>query len=86
MAKKTKSKLKSTPVVFPAVFNLVELAAKSGVDYHRMIHVCHGNRIGGFTYEEKEKLEVAVLQETKEFLKTLGSSKSPLSQITSQVP
>lgn len=80
MAKKT---TKQTPIIFPASFKLTKLAEKAGIDYFRIIHVVNGNRIDGFTYEEKQKLEAAVLAETKAFLKVLGSTKSPLSQITS---
>ena len=75
---KNKIKTKATPTLFPPLFNLSELAASSGVDYHRLFHVCKGNRVGGFTPEEKAKLEVAVLSEAKKFLTILKSSKSPL--------
>lgn len=73
MAKKT-IKTKATPIKFPPVFNLSELAESSGVDYHRLHHVCAGNRVGGFSPEEKQKLETAVLSEANEFVRILKSA------------
>ncbi len=86
MAKKTiKTISRATPIVFPDLFKLKELASKAGIDYHRLVHVCYGNRIGGFTADEKQKLEQAVLVETKKFLKVLGSTKAPV-ELTSAAP
>ncbi len=74
---KNKQKTKATPTMFPPLFNLSELAASSGVDYHRIHHVCKGNRVGGFTAEEKQKLEMAVSNESKEFVRILKSANLP---------
>ncbi len=68
---KNKLKTKATPTMFPPLFNLSELAIASGVNYHRIHHVCKGNRVGGFTQEEKQKLEMAASKELKEFLSIL---------------
>lgn len=71
---KNKKNTKATPITFPPLFNMSELASSSGVDYHRIHHVCNGNRVGGFTPEEKQKLEMAVLSESKKFLSILKSA------------
>lgn len=68
---KNKQKTKGKLTMFPPLFNLSELAISSGVNYHRIHHVCKGNRVGGFTPEEKQKLEMAASRELKEFLNIL---------------
>lgn len=69
---------KSRPILIPALFNLRELAIAADIDYYRLFHVVQGNRISGFTFEEKKKLEEAVLTQSKKLLTLLGSTKVPV--------